>query len=72
MPFRRSVPNAAIHTGRYVYVETEGDRSELYDLTTDPYQLHNQVGNPIHMSVVADLKTRLKHLRSTTTESPQR
>jgi arylsulfatase A-like enzyme len=56
-------PYAAIHTGRYVYVETEGDRSELYDLTTDSHQQHNQVENPTHTSVVADLKARLKRLR---------
>ena len=56
-------PYAAIHTGRYVYVETEGDRSELYDLATDPHQQHNQAENPAHASVVADLKARLKRLR---------
>ena len=65
-------PYAAIHTGRHVYVETEGDRSELYDLTTDPYQLNNQAGSATHMSVVADLKTRLGRLRSPATASPQR
>ena len=56
-------PYAAIHTGRYVYVETEGDRSELYDMATDPHQQHNQAENPAHASVVADLKARLKRLR---------
>ena len=66
-------PYAAIHTGRYVYVETEGDRSELYDLTTDPHEQHNQVGNPTYMPVVADLKARLKRVRPvSTTEPPQR
>jgi len=64
-------PYAAIHTDRYVYVETEGDRSELYDLTTDPYQLHNHAGNPTYTSVVDDLKARLKRLRLTTTEAPK-
>jgi N-acetylglucosamine-6-sulfatase len=61
-------PYAAIHTGRYVYVETEGDRSELYDLATDPHQQHNQAGNPTHASVVADLKARLKRLRPASAE----
>ena len=56
-------PYAAIHTGRYVYVETEGDRSELYDLATDPHQQQNQAEEPTHASVVADLKARLKRLR---------
>jgi arylsulfatase A-like enzyme len=53
-------PYAAIHTGHFVYVETEGDRSELYDLTTDPYQLQNQIDNPAYLPVVTDLKARLK------------
>ena len=65
-------PYAAVHTGRYVYVETEGDRPELYDLATDPHQIQNQVGNPVFGSVVADLKARLKRLQSTPKESPQR
>jgi len=56
-------PYAAIHTGRQVYVETEGDRSELYDLTADPYQLHNQAGNAAYSATVADLKARLQRLR---------
>jgi hypothetical protein len=56
-------PYAAIHTGRYVYVETEGDRSELYDLATDPHQQHNQAENQAHASVMVDLKARLKRLR---------
>jgi N-acetylglucosamine-6-sulfatase len=39
-------PYAAIHTGRYVYVETEGDRSELYDLATDPPPAEQSSGEP--------------------------
>jgi N-acetylglucosamine-6-sulfatase len=54
---------AAIHTGRYVYVETEGDRLELYDLTTDPHQLQNQVENPTYAPVLADLKARLRRTK---------
>jgi N-acetylglucosamine-6-sulfatase len=56
-------PYAAIHTGRYVYVETEGDRSELYDLATDSYQLTNQLANAAYGAVVTDLKARLQRLR---------
>jgi arylsulfatase A-like enzyme len=57
-------PYAAIHTGRYVYVETEGDKPELYDLTTDPYQIQNQVDNPAYAPVVTDLKARLRHMQA--------
>jgi arylsulfatase A-like enzyme len=54
---------AAVHTGRYVYVETDGDRSELYDLMIDPHQLQNQVDNSAYARVVSDLKPRLQRLR---------
>ena len=54
---------AAVHTGRHVYVENEGDRAELYDLTSDPYQLHNLADIPAQAPLVADLKTRLNRLR---------
>ena len=56
-------PYAAVHTGRYVYVETEGDRSELYDLMSDSHQLQNHVDNPAYARVVSDLKPRLQRLR---------
>ena len=57
-------PYAAIHTERYVYIETEGDRSELYDLADDPYQLHNQADNPAFAKIVADLQKRLEQART--------
>lgn len=50
---------AAIHTGRYVYAETEGDLSEFYDLETDPYQLESQINNPAYQGIIADLKRLL-------------
>jgi N-acetylglucosamine-6-sulfatase len=65
-------PYAAVHTGRYIYVETEGDRSELYDLKADPHQQHNQVENPDYNSIVTDLKARLKDLRPASAELSQR
>jgi N-acetylglucosamine-6-sulfatase len=55
----------AIHTGRYVYVETEGDRSELYDLESDPYQLENQIDNPAYAGVIEDLSDALSEERKT-------
>ena len=33
----------AIRTSRYVYIETDNDLSELYDLKVDPYQMTNVV-----------------------------
>ena len=57
-------PYAAVHTGRYVYVETRDDRSELYDLEQDPYQLVNRINDPAYAEIVADMKERLKRLRA--------
>lgn len=53
----------AVHDGRYVYVETQGDRSELYDLVTDPFQLNNRVDDPALSGVQARLDARLDELR---------
>ena len=53
----------AVHTGRYVYIETKGDLSELYDLEEDPYQLENRINDPAHAQIVAEMQERLKRLR---------
>lgn len=50
---------SAIHTGRYIYAETEGDLPELYDLLNDPYQLTNLVNDPEYADILEDLKVRL-------------
>ena len=52
-------PYEAIHTGRFVYVETRGDRPELYDLHVDPYQLENKVDDPHYARIVEWLRDRL-------------
>jgi N-acetylglucosamine-6-sulfatase len=46
----------AIHTGQFVYIETEGDRSELYDLKRDPYELENLIDEPEHTALIQELK----------------
>ena len=53
----------AIHTDRYIYAETQGDKSEFYDLETDPYQLTNQVDNPAYQELITDLKQKLAELK---------
>jgi arylsulfatase A-like enzyme len=45
----------ALRTDQYLYVETVGDISELYDSTDDPYQLQNQSANPAYAAVVDEL-----------------
>jgi N-acetylglucosamine-6-sulfatase len=52
-----------IRTGAYKYVEYENGETELYDLTTDPYELDN-VYESTDPSLVEDLKTRLETLES--------
>jgi len=62
---------AAIYTDKYMYGQTEGDRSELYDLVNDPYQLTNQAENPENTTLVNDLAARLADLkRPRTTPTP--
>ena len=36
----------AIRTKDFVYVETVGDKAELYHVTSDPYQMLNLVDRP--------------------------
>ena len=45
----------AIRTSDDVYVETPGDKAELYDLKRDPYQMDNLVDNPRYIDLVEDL-----------------
>ena len=50
----------AIHTDRYLYAETTGDRTELYDLEKDPYELTNVIDDPQYKDVIAELKVMLE------------
>jgi arylsulfatase A-like enzyme len=51
---------AGIRTDRYVYVETQDDMSELYDLQADPFELNNLINDPQYQSVITDLKAKLQ------------
>jgi arylsulfatase A-like enzyme len=62
----------AIHTGDQVYVETENDLPEFYDLLADPYQLENAVHDPQYEDVIAQLKQYLNDgLQPRTTQPPK-
>jgi arylsulfatase A-like enzyme len=54
---------SAVHTDRYIYSETVGDKSEFYDLQADPFELQNQVDNPAFQSIIQDLQQRLHKLQ---------
>ena len=55
---------AAIHTPRYVYVEHNTGERELYDLTTDPYELASLHDNAAYAQIRSDLARRLLTLRA--------
>ena len=54
----------AARTERYVYIENQGDLSELYDLQQDPYELSNLINDPAHAPIITDMQARLKRLLS--------
>lgn len=54
---------AAYHVGDYIYVETDGDKAEFYDLEKDPYQLENAIDDPAYQDLIAALKTALNEVR---------
>ncbi|EMI16967.1 mucin-desulfating sulfatase (N-acetylglucosamine-6-sulfatase), partial [Rhodopirellula maiorica SM1] len=51
----------AIIGGRYKYIRCHGlwDRDELYDLQTDPDEMHNLIDSPEHAGRVQQLNTEL-------------
>lgn len=50
----------AIHTGQYVYIETDNDLSEFYDLAVDPYQMDNMINDPSYQSIIKELQADLQ------------
>ena len=50
----------ALRTEQYVYVVTDNDTPELYDLKADPYQMTNLVNDTHYKKTVKKLSKRLK------------
>jgi N-acetylglucosamine-6-sulfatase len=50
----------ALRTDQYVYVETDNDTPELYDIKADPYQMFNLVNDSHYKKSVKKLSKRLK------------
>ena len=50
----------SMHTEQYVYIETENDKSEFYDLAVDPYEMENAIDNPQYQSIIQELQQELQ------------
>lgn len=61
---------SAIHTGEYIYIETQNDLSEFYDLAVDPYQMENAIENPQYQDLIAQLRAYLYEERVPITTRP--
>ncbi|MCC7119005.1 MAG: sulfatase [Anaerolineales bacterium] len=46
----------AIRTDHAIYIETEDQAAEFYDLNVDPYEMDNMVNQPEYQSLIAELK----------------
>jgi arylsulfatase A-like enzyme len=51
----------AIRTKEFIYVETVGDKPELYHVASDPYELHNLVNQTEFADVVKRFSDWLHH-----------
>ena len=58
------MPYAAVHTGRYVYAETDSGERQFYDLQTDPYQQDNQVDHSQYADTIAEMDAWLAELQA--------
>ena len=61
----------AVHTGRYVYIETDDDLSEFYDLATDPYEMDSRLNDPEYQSIIFELKEILEREEQPRTTPPE-
>ncbi len=68
MPWLHGMTYKAIRTDRYKYVHwvqkspTGADRDELYDLSTDPYEMKNLARSNAHVETVTRLRRELSRL----------
>jgi len=45
------------HSEQYVYIETDEDLSEFYDLIIDPYELDNKINDPNYQDTIREFKS---------------
>ncbi|HEX9236495.1 MAG TPA: sulfatase, partial [Actinomycetota bacterium] len=63
-------PFVAVRTVRYLYVVYQPGWEELYDLSTDPYEVHNLVGQPGSFGLQRRLEAVLRRLLATGQRAP--
>jgi len=62
-------PCRGVRTERYKYIEYFTQNAyELYDLETDPDEMHNLYGNPKYSDLTSQLRSRLEELRRETND----
>jgi N-acetylglucosamine-6-sulfatase len=61
---------SAVHTGDMIYIETENDLSEFYDLTIDPFQMNNMINDVQYQAMITELKKYLEEERIPRTTQP--
>lgn len=61
---------SAIHTGEYIYIETEDDLAEFYDLNLDPFEMDNAISDPQYQQTIATLQQYLQAERQPRTSQP--
>ena len=49
----------AIHTQNDIYIETDNDLSEFYNLETDPFEMDNLIHDPKYQSTIMELQATL-------------
>lgn len=54
-----SPPWIGLRTETHMYIERAGDRTELYDMVDDPYQLQNIADNPANAALLDEIRARL-------------
>jgi len=68
----------SVHIGRvilkdqYKYIMNDRDMDELYDLSTDPYEMNNLIDDEKHQGILVDMKARLEKWRQKTTDDMNR
>ncbi len=71
--FEEVRPNRGVRTERYKYIHyfVDPQEFELYDLETDPDEMHNLYGDPKYADLTKQLATRLEELRRETHDNYQ-